>query len=187
MEQVHLLKGNQSRREGGKHTKKPNTMNIFHISLRHNKAATTVLCRQLGMRMTDVALIQDPWIYCDQRSGLIISVGIILSVSPDDNIRSCIYVRNDNALPLLQLWSRDTANGEDDTYKWRVLWRTHRYLKIPFLWHRWTTADQETALYHRILLQQEKATHYLLGCKCTRHNAKEYCHQSQRRKPYGIS
>jgi hypothetical protein len=58
----------------------------------------------------DAALIQEPSIYRGQIRSLTNSGGTIYSVAPENNARSCIYVRNHiNALPLLEFCSRDTT------------------------------------------------------------------------------
>jgi splicing factor 45 len=61
----------------------------------------------------DTALIQEPWIYREQVRGL------TNSVAPQNNSRSCIYIRNHiNALPLLEFCSRD-ATRVRVTYTYR--------------------------------------------------------------------
>jgi hypothetical protein len=58
--------------------------------------------------MAYVALIQESWIHGDQIRGLTSSGGTIISVVPNSNVGSCIYVRNHiNALSLLELCSRE--------------------------------------------------------------------------------
>jgi hypothetical protein len=70
---------------------------------------TANLRQQLAEGKADIALIQEPWIYRGQATGLTNSGGTFYSVVPENNARSCIYVRNHiNALPLLEFCSRDT-------------------------------------------------------------------------------
>jgi hypothetical protein len=39
------------------------TIKYFQINLKHSKAATAALCRQLAEGKIDVALIHEPWLY----------------------------------------------------------------------------------------------------------------------------
>jgi hypothetical protein len=49
-------------------------------------------------------------LYKGQIIGLTNTGGTVYSVAPGNNARSCIYIRNSiNALPLLELCSRDTT------------------------------------------------------------------------------
>jgi hypothetical protein len=85
-------------------------MKFLQINLHHSKAATATLCQQLAERKVDIALIQEPWLYKGQIRGLTNTGGTVYSVVPGNNTRSCIYIRNHiNALPLLELCSRDTT------------------------------------------------------------------------------
>jgi hypothetical protein len=63
-------------------------MEFVQINLHHSKAATAVLCQQLAEGMTDVALIQEPWIYRDQIRCITNPGGTIFSVAPEGNVRS---------------------------------------------------------------------------------------------------
>jgi hypothetical protein len=84
-------------------------MKFLQINLHHSKAATATLCQQLAERKADIELIQDPWLYKGQIKGLNNKGGTVYSVAPGNNARSCIFIRNHiNALPLLELCSRDT-------------------------------------------------------------------------------
>jgi hypothetical protein len=68
------------------------------------------LCQQLAEVKAYFALILKPWIYVyrGQIRGLTNTGRIVYSVAPDNNARSCIYVRNHiHALPLLEFCSRD--------------------------------------------------------------------------------
>jgi hypothetical protein len=68
------------------------------------------LCQQLAEGKADRALIQEPWVYRGQVRGLTNSGGTIYSATPENNAKSCIYVRNHiNALPLLEFCSRDAT------------------------------------------------------------------------------
>jgi hypothetical protein len=85
-------------------------MKFLQINLHHSKAATATLCQQLAERKVDIALIQEPWLYKGQIRGLTNTGGTVYTVVPGNNTRSCIYIRNHiNALPLLELFSRDTT------------------------------------------------------------------------------
>jgi hypothetical protein len=66
---------------------------FLQINVHHGKAATATLCQQLAVRKVDVALIQEPWLYKGQISGLNNTGGTVYSVAPDNNARSCIYIR----------------------------------------------------------------------------------------------
>jgi hypothetical protein len=58
----------------------------------------------------NTALIQELWIYRGQVRGLTNSGGTIYSVAPQNNSRSCIYIRYHlNALPLLEFCYRDAT------------------------------------------------------------------------------
>ncbi|PNF17226.1 hypothetical protein B7P43_G05220 [Cryptotermes secundus] len=68
------------------------------------------LCQQLAEGKADIALIQEPWLYKGQIRGLTNTGGTVYSVVPSNDARSCVYIRNHvNALPLLELCSRDTT------------------------------------------------------------------------------
>jgi hypothetical protein len=59
----------------------------MQINLHHSKAAMAVLCQQLAGGMTDVALLQEPWIYGDQIRGITNTGGTIFSVEPEGKAR----------------------------------------------------------------------------------------------------
>jgi exonuclease III len=85
-------------------------MKFIQINLHHIKAATAALCQRLAEGKADVALIQEPWLYKGQVRGLTSSGWTVYSTTPEGNVRSYIYVRNDiNASPLLEFCSRDTT------------------------------------------------------------------------------
>jgi hypothetical protein len=68
------------------------------------------VCQQLAEGKVDVALIQEPWLYKGRIRGLTNIGGTVYSAAPENNARSCIYIRSHiNALPLLELCSRDAA------------------------------------------------------------------------------
>jgi hypothetical protein len=68
------------------------------------------LCQQLAEGKADVALIQEPWLYKGRIRGLTNTGGTVYSAAPENNARSCIYVRNQiNVLPLLEFCSRDAT------------------------------------------------------------------------------
>jgi hypothetical protein len=68
------------------------------------------LSRQLAEGKVDVALIQEPCLYNGRIRGLTNTWGTVYSGAPENNARSCIYVRNQiNALPLLEFCSRDAT------------------------------------------------------------------------------
>jgi hypothetical protein len=83
---------------------------FLQINLHRSKTATATQCQQLAVRKVDVALVQEPWLYMGQISGLTNTGGTVYSVAPDNNSRSCIYIRNHiNAIPLLELCFRDAT------------------------------------------------------------------------------
>jgi hypothetical protein len=68
------------------------------------------LCQQLAEEKADVASIPEPWLYKGRIRGLTNTGGRVYSAAPGKNARSCIYIRSHiNALPLLELCSRDAA------------------------------------------------------------------------------
>jgi predicted AlkP superfamily pyrophosphatase or phosphodiesterase len=80
------------------------------MNVHHSKAALATLCQQLDEGKADIAFIQEPWVYMGQVRGLTDSGGTIYSVAPENNAKSCIYIRNhSNALPLLEFSSRDAT------------------------------------------------------------------------------
>jgi hypothetical protein len=94
---------------------------FVQINLHHCRAVMATFCQQLAEGKADIALIQELWVYRGQVRGLTNSGGAIYSVAPENNARSCIYVRNRiNALPLLELCSRE-ATSVRKTYTWRGL------------------------------------------------------------------
>ncbi|PNF19291.1 hypothetical protein B7P43_G07515 [Cryptotermes secundus] len=85
-------------------------MKFLQINLHHSKAAAATLCQQLAEGKADIALIQEPWLYKGQIGALTNTGGTVYSALPSNNARSCVYIRNHiNALPLLELCSRDTT------------------------------------------------------------------------------
>jgi hypothetical protein len=88
----------------------PHTLKFLQINLYHSKAAMAALSQQLAEGKADAALIQEPWLYKGQIRGLTNTGGTVYSAAPENNARSCIYVRNHiNALPLLEFCSRDAT------------------------------------------------------------------------------
>jgi hypothetical protein len=86
------------------------------------------LCRQLAEGKADVALIQKPWLYMGRIRGLTNTGGAVYSVAPENNARSCIYIRSHiNALPLLEFSSRD-ATMVRITYTYEELIAASAYL-----------------------------------------------------------
>jgi hypothetical protein len=86
------------------------TIKSFQINLHHSKDDTATLCQNQAEGKADVAFIQEPWIYRCQISGLTNSEGTVHSAGPENNARSCIYVRNHiDALPLLEYCSGDAT------------------------------------------------------------------------------
>jgi hypothetical protein len=78
---------------------------FFQINLHHSKAAMATLCQQLAQGKADVALIHEPWLYKGQIRGLTNIGGTVYSAAPENNAKSCIYVRSHiNALPLMELF-----------------------------------------------------------------------------------
>jgi splicing factor 45 len=68
------------------------------------------LCQQLAEGNADVALIQETLLHKGQIRGLTNTGGTVYSAVPENNARSCIYVRSHiNALPLLEFCSRDAT------------------------------------------------------------------------------
>jgi hypothetical protein len=62
--------------------------------------------------MTDVALIQEPWLYQGRIRGLTNTGRTVYSAVPGNNARSYIYDRSHiNALPLLELCSMDATTA----------------------------------------------------------------------------
>ncbi|PNF28303.1 hypothetical protein B7P43_G05453 [Cryptotermes secundus] len=85
-------------------------MKFLQINLHHRKAATAALCHQLAEEKAHIALIQEAWIYNGKIRGLTNTGGTGYSAVPSHNARSCVYIKNHvNALPLLELYSRDTS------------------------------------------------------------------------------
>jgi splicing factor 45 len=76
------------------------------------------LYQQLAEGKADIALIQEPWVHRGQVRGLTNHGGTIYSIAPENNARSCIYIRNlNNVLPLLEFCSRDATTVRiTDTY-----------------------------------------------------------------------
>jgi hypothetical protein len=92
------------------HTQHIYTIKFLQINLHYSKAATAALCQQLSEGNDDVELIQEPWLYKCGIRGLTNTGGTVYSTSPENNSRSCIYVRNQiNDLPLLEFCSRDAT------------------------------------------------------------------------------
>jgi hypothetical protein len=92
------------------HTQNTHTLKFLQINLHHSKAATAALCQQLAEGKADVALIQEPWLYKGRIRGLTNTGGTVYSAAPENNARSCIYVRNQiNTFPLLEFSSRDAT------------------------------------------------------------------------------
>ncbi|PNF13587.1 hypothetical protein B7P43_G18191 [Cryptotermes secundus] len=77
-------------------------MRFLQINLHHSKAATAALCQQLAEGKTDIALIQEPWLYKGRTRGLNNTGETVYSVAPSNNVRPCVYIRN-------LCCSRDTA------------------------------------------------------------------------------
>jgi hypothetical protein len=69
------------------------TIKFLQINLHHSKAATAALCQQLAGGKADVALIQELWLYKDRIRVLTNTGGTVYSAVPENNARSCIYVR----------------------------------------------------------------------------------------------
>jgi hypothetical protein len=71
LELSSLLEKKRERRRGLKWTllkevkqlESKNKNKVCSINSHHSKAATVVLCQQVATGMTDVAFIQEPWIY----------------------------------------------------------------------------------------------------------------------------
>jgi hypothetical protein len=101
------------RKNGGDHTHRhasTHRINFFQINLHHSKTATATLCQQLAEGKADITLIQQPWLYKGQIRGLTNTGGTVYSVAPENNARSCIYIRSHiNGLPLLEFCSKDTT------------------------------------------------------------------------------
>jgi hypothetical protein len=84
------------------HTHTYTLIKFVQINLHHSKAASATFCQRLAEGKADIALIQEPWVHRGQVRGLTILGGTIYSVLPENNARTCIYIRNHiNALPLL--------------------------------------------------------------------------------------
>jgi hypothetical protein len=67
-----------------------------------------ILCQKLAIREKDVALIQQPWVYGDGKSGLHNIRGMLLSAGPGFYPRIFIFVRHTvYFFPLSELCSRD--------------------------------------------------------------------------------
>jgi hypothetical protein len=101
------LPNDKKKKKKTAHTHK---IKFLQINLHHSKAAMAALCQQLAQGKADVALIKEPWLYKGRIRGLTNTGGRVYSVVPENNARSCIYVRSHiNALPLLEFCSRDAT------------------------------------------------------------------------------
>jgi hypothetical protein len=81
---------------------------FIQINMHHSKAATALLSQKLATGETDIALIQEPWVYGDRIRGLCDVRGTLFSAGPGIAPRSCIFVKNRvHAFPLSELCSRD--------------------------------------------------------------------------------
>jgi hypothetical protein len=72
-----------------------------------------VVCQQLADGVSDVAFVQEPWVYRGQMSSITSPGATVFLLHPKAvNARPCNFMRKSiNALPLLQFCSRDTATG----------------------------------------------------------------------------
>jgi hypothetical protein len=88
------------------------TVKFVQINLHRSKAASATICQQPAEGKADIALIQEPWVHRGQVRGSTNSRGTIYSVAPENNARSCIYIRNHiNALHLLKFCPRDATTA----------------------------------------------------------------------------
>ena len=84
-------------------------LNIRQINLHHSKAATSVLRRSFDVSHTQIALIQEPYLWNGSIKGLGTSGNLYCSVGNSIK-RACIYVKkatNLVATPLLQFCTND--------------------------------------------------------------------------------
>jgi hypothetical protein len=80
------------------------SMRFMQSNLQHSKAATAVVCQQLADGVSDVACVQEYWVYRGQMSSMTSPGGTVILLHP--KARSCIFIRKIiNALPLLQFCS----------------------------------------------------------------------------------
>lgn len=80
------------------------------INLQHCKAATAVLCRDLAVEQTDIALIQEPWTNGGLIRGIDRNLGSLIHADAGLGPRACIFVSKlHSALRLNQFCTRDLA------------------------------------------------------------------------------
>ena len=81
-------------------------LEILQVNLHHSRAASAALC--VAMRICDVALIQEPWIYKGEIKGLKEVGGELIYSRTTQNPTTCILVKKSfHILPLMQHCSRD--------------------------------------------------------------------------------
>ena len=87
-----------------------NALNVTQINLQHCKAATDLLCKRFDTQMTDVSLIQEPWIRKGSIMGLSKSKYSLFSCQNSAHPRACILARKDISACLLpQLCDSDSV------------------------------------------------------------------------------
>ncbi|XP_020298130.1 uncharacterized protein LOC109862474 [Pseudomyrmex gracilis] len=79
---------------------------MFQINLHHSKSASVILARSMAVMHTSIALIQEPWIVNGAVKGLS-GCGCLYKAHSENRVRSCILVKELNAIFLPQLSSED--------------------------------------------------------------------------------
>lgn len=83
---------------------------FIQANIQHGKASTALLCRRLIESHTNIALIQEPWVYRGRIRGLARAKGTLYQCPLSENPRACILVKGaKDVFPLPGLCTRDLA------------------------------------------------------------------------------
>lgn len=141
-------------------------LRCVQINLQHNKAATAILARQLKSEKFDIALIQEPYLYKGVIRGLGGTGGTLSFFCPDNNMRTCIYVRNGiNTMPLNAFCSRDLTTIKIPGG------REGKALIISSAYLPYEAADPITPLLRDLVENSSKANiGLIIGCDANAHH-----------------
>lgn len=74
------------------HNTKPQPLKIVQLNMHHSKEATAELCRFVGAKNIDLALLQEPYAYNKRVAGLGCMGGDLIYHHGEENPRTCIFV-----------------------------------------------------------------------------------------------